>query len=260
MPISAIEEPKFCTKVVYSKHTSTITWIVVFVLTFLALQFSEKTRDILVRPNMLFIPWAFLISLNLLSFYQNPTRLTSAKKCSFPLIGEIRCDLQNAISASFCSTFDCLTLFLLTGSITNNLPFRLILSCAVWGICQLYIWTIYNSEGVYEQHKFEFLPAFLACKNTRVAIYVIVLILGIVSFYQAYIGDRPMDRLVANPLNKFGGWGKSKFDHAAFILGIIVGIISLWLDYAAMDGTMTYDPKDYDLPENVQLKKLEAEM
>lgn len=247
-----LAQPKWCPKTTYSPIVAKIAYVVVFLGMFLILFLSSTVRGILTNQNVLFIPWAIVLVLNLLSYYQNPIRLTSAKKCDFPGVSGIRCDLQNAINATGASTFDCFTLFLLLSSITDNLTFKLILCFAIWGVCMLYIWTIYNSESIYEENNFKFLPNFMACKKVRVAIYFVIMVLDIIAFYQGYIGERHREGLVENMGTKFGGWGLTNNEHIAFIFGVVSATVATFLDFGALHTTLTYDPKDYDLPLHVQ--------
>lgn len=226
----------WCPKITYSPILAKILYILAFFGISLLIFYSEKTKTLITRENILFIPWAIVLVLYLISYYQNPIRLSSAKKCS-----KIKCSLYYAISASLSSTFGCLTLFLLMSHISSNTIFKIIICLVIWIVCMMFIWSIYSNDVIYEQNNFAFLPNFMACKHTRVLIYYVVVVLKIIALYQGY-------------LNKSGVWNFRE-TKIAFILGIILVVVTMLLDYSSLNSMVTYDPENYDLPSNVQVVK-----
>ncbi len=229
-------------------------WAIAFVMFAVIFHFFPQARAFAVNKYVMLANWAIVIVLNLYSYYQNPARLSNETVCGFPGI-PITCRLFNAVTASFALAFDCLTLFFLLQNFTSgDLKFNLILPGTIFAIGQLFIWMIYHSEASVSDQNFQFLPVPLSCKPFRIFIYAMIMILDILAFWQGFMEgnvEMPLHNWKGMLDSRFGGWKGSKMDKLNYVFGFGSAVVAMFLDFFALDSTIQYTPKDFNLPEFV---------
>ena len=237
-PTPSNNEKKGCQKTIYSSTTSKMLYSITFVIIIMLLYTSEKLRIFLLNKNVLLVPVAIVILLHLIYYYQNPVRLTASEKCKLVPWEKIRCDYSNAISATISLIFYCSTLFLLLSNFIQDNVIKFIICFIIFAIGSIFIWTVYNSDSIYEESKFSLLPKSMVCKNTRIAISFIIVFLNIIILYQGYIIKKETIKFVDKNI--------------VFILGIVTAVITIILSYLSLDETINYSPENYDLPIKLQ--------
>ena len=228
---------------------SKITLILLCIAPYILAYWLFSYQSVREAFNSQFLLWYLAIALlvfDVISFFQDPSRYTSKKKCF-----GMKCNDFSILTGMSSLFIDFFIIFSFLQK--QNISFQVKLVVVILGILFVggFLYYHYKTTDLVNKKEPQEIntikkPKSLMIKSFRSLVYYMILIISVFMLFQGYTEGNTDKNLTDDVWGRFGGWIEgNKF---WLIFSWIFSVLGAYMDYFSLGATTNYTIKEYDLP------------